>query len=211
MGLTSQALETGIRLFPDNAKVGMWAFSINQGGSNQDWLELLPIRGPGEQADGGTQREALVDQARGLSAFVGGGTGLYDTALAAFRKVKDEYEPGYVNSVVLVTDGTNEKPGSMSLTELLDTLEREADPAKPVIIVTLGITEDADATVLQQISSATGGTSRITRSPADIPNIVVDSIRARTTRGSGLLLLRRASCRQADPTSRLRRASRLRR
>ncbi len=180
LALTSQALETGIRLFPDNAEVGMWAFSINQGANGQDWRELLPIRGLGEPAAGGTQRDALIGQTRGLAKFVGGGTGLYDTALAAFRKVKEEYEPGYVNSVVLVTDGTNEKPGSMSLTELLDTLEKEQDPAKPVIIVTLGITDDADASVLQQISAATGGTSRVTRSPADIPNIVVDSIRART-------------------------------
>ncbi len=180
LNLTSQALETGIRLFPDNAKVGMWAFSINQGANGQDWRELLPIRGLAEQTSSGTQRDALIGQTRGLATFVGGGTGLYDTALAAFRKVKEEYEPGYVNSVVLVTDGTNEKPGSMSLTELLDTLKKEQDPAKPVIIVTLGITADADASVLQQISATTGGTSRVTRSPADIPNIVVDSIRART-------------------------------
>ena len=43
-----------------------------------------------------------------MAGTVGGDTGLYDSLLAAFRSVKSSYQPGYVNSVVLMTDGVNE-------------------------------------------------------------------------------------------------------
>ncbi|TDZ80526.1 hypothetical protein DE4585_00443 [Mycobacteroides salmoniphilum] len=50
-----------------------------------------------------------------------------------------------------------------------------------VVLTILGITEDADAYVLKQISESTpAGASRVARSADDIPNIVTDLIRART-------------------------------
>ncbi|MFD4180566.1 VWA domain-containing protein [Rhodococcus sp. NPDC058514] len=179
MALTTKAGETGVSLFPDNAQMGLWAFSIGLGGGGQDYRELVPIRGMAEQVDGVSQREKLNEGVRSLTTMVGGGTGLYDTTLAAFRKVKEDYDPSAINSVILLTDGANEDPGSISLDELLDTLRREQDPSRPVIIVTIGVTEDADAAVLQQISAATGGTSHIARNPAEIPNVFVDAMRSR--------------------------------
>ncbi|WP_338079901.1 VWA domain-containing protein [Antrihabitans stalactiti] len=179
--LLGQALENTIRLFPDNAQVGLWAFSIDKGGPGQDWRELLPIRTLGDKFDGKSQRELVLEQDRNLGALVGGGTGLYDTTLAAFRKVQSTYDPHYINSIVIATDGTNEDPNSISLEELLATLKKEQDPSRPVIIVTAGITDDADAAVLKQISDATpGGSSVIARNAADIPNIVVEVLKART-------------------------------
>ncbi|CQA12827.1 Uncharacterised protein [Mycobacteroides abscessus subsp. abscessus] len=50
------------------------------------------------------------------------------------------------------------------------------------MLITLGITEDADAAVLKQISDATPGAgSRVARNADEIPNIVIDLIKARTT------------------------------
>lgn len=177
--LTSQAAEAGIRLFPDTAQLGLWAFSTGLGGPKQDWRELVPIRRIGDSVGGVTQRDVMVGQMRKLKSLVGGGTGLYETVLAAWRKVKDGYDPKAVNSVIVMTDGSNEALDSIGLDQLLDTLHREQDPAKPVVIVTVGITQDADATVLQKISSATGGTSYIARNPAEIPNVYIDAINAR--------------------------------
>ena len=114
--------------------------------------------------------------------LVGGGTGLYDTTLAAFRQVKEGYDPDFINSVIVFTDGSNEDPDSISLDELLETLRAEQDPTAPVVIVTIGITEDADAAVLQQISAATGGSSYLARNPAEIPNVFVNALKARAGR-----------------------------
>lgn len=182
MGLTVQASETGNRLFPENAAMGLWAFSIGLGGGSQDYRELVPIRRLDEDVNGTKQRDLLLQQTRALPGLVGGGTGLYDTTLAAFRTVKDGYDPDYINSVIILTDGSNEDPGSISLDELLSTLETEQDPTKPVIIVTIGITDDADAGVLQQISAATGGTSFLARNPAEIPNVFVNALKSRAGR-----------------------------
>lgn len=177
--LTVQASETGAMLFPDNAQLGLWAFSIGLGGNGRDYRELAPIRRLDETVDGVSHRQRLTEAVRTLPSLVNGGTGLYDTTLAAFRRVKDGYDPAAINSVILFTDGANEDPSTISLDELLATLKQEQDPARPVIIVTIGITDDADAAVLQKISAATGGTSHIARTPAEIPGVFVDAMRSR--------------------------------
>lgn len=179
IALTVQASETGARLFPDNAQLGLWAFSIGLGGGGKDYKELAPIRRLDESVDGVSHRQRLTDAVRTLPTLVKGGTGLYDTTLAAFRKVKENYDPAAINSVILLTDGANEDPSSITLDQLLGTLKNEQDPAKPVIIVTIGITDDADAGVLQKISAATGGTSHVARTPAEIPGVFVDAMRSR--------------------------------
>ncbi|MBY4127882.1 substrate-binding domain-containing protein [Rhodococcus fascians] len=182
IAMTVQASETGNRLFPDNASMGLWAFSIGLGGGSQDYKELAPIRRMDEKVGNTSQREVLVQQTRTLPSLVGGGTGLYDTTLAAFRTVQQGYDPDAVNSVIILTDGANEDPDSISLDELLSTLRAEQDPSRPVVIVTIGITDDADAGVLQQISAATGGTSFVARNPAEIPNVFVNALRSRSGR-----------------------------
>lgn len=181
VGLLSQAIDNGLPLFPDNAQIGLWAFSIDKGGPGQDWRELLPIRTLSDAVGDKTQRQLLADEGHGLDALVGGGTGLYDTTLAAWRKVQSSYDPHYINSVVIITDGTNEKPNGITLDQLLATLKKEQDPARPVVLITLGITDDADADVLKQMADATpGGASRVARSADEIPNIVTDLIKMRT-------------------------------
>ena len=58
-----------------------------------------------------------------------GGTGLYDTTLAAYRQPLRDYNPDYYNSVILLTDGADDDPGSVSLTELLKELRSLKDPS----------------------------------------------------------------------------------
>jgi secreted protein with Ig-like and vWFA domain len=110
---------------------------------------------------------------------LGGATGLYDTTLAAFKEVQDSYDPNFSNSVILLTDGQNEDDNSISLQGLLAELKALEDPARPVLILTIGITEDADADSLQQIADATGGTSYVAESAADISTVFVDAVASR--------------------------------
>ena len=126
------------------------------------------------------QRERLFAGIAGLSERTGGATGLYDSTLAAYRTVQASYDSRAINSVILFTDGANEDPESLELEQLLETLQRERDPAKPVVIVTIGITEDADAETLKKISAATGGTSYVARAAQDIPSVFADALLARS-------------------------------
>lgn len=179
MGMTVKASLAGSKLLPDTAQVGLWSFSTGTDSTELDYTKLVPMARMDEVVDGTTQRERIVAGIRSLPDRIGGGTGLYDTTLAAFRRVKDGYDPNAVNSVVILTDGSNEDPNSIGLTELLETLKREQDPQKPVIVVTIGISDDADADVLRQISEATGGTSYVARDPSAISTVFADALQNR--------------------------------
>ncbi|WLP91979.1 VWA domain-containing protein [Gordonia sp. NB41Y] len=173
---------TGLKMFPNNAMVGGWAFSIDRGPNGEDWTELSPIRRlDATAAGGGTHREELVAAVRkGLSpAELGGSTGLYDTTLAAFKEVQDTYDPNYSNSVIIMTDGENEDPDSISLDGLLAELQKRQDPARPVLILTIGISEDTDTEALKQIAEATGGTTYVAKTATDIGSVFVNAIQAR--------------------------------
>ncbi|WP_333716794.1 substrate-binding domain-containing protein [Gordonia sp. (in: high G+C Gram-positive bacteria)] len=173
--LIDAALE-GLRLFPNNAELGTWLFGIDKGGPGVDWDELAPIK----RLDTPGHREKLVATATdALTNRLGGGTGLYDTALAAYIKVQDSYDPSYSNSVILMTDGRNEDENSISLEQLLARLTKRQDPARPVLLVTIGISEDADTSALKQIADATGATTHIERSAADVKGVFYEAIAAR--------------------------------
>jgi hypothetical protein len=178
MALTTAATQEGLGLFPDAAAIGLWAFSERLDGAT-DHREMLPIRRLGAHVQGGTQRDALAAGLAGLGSLTGGGTGLYDTALAAYKKVLGDYDPDAVNSVLLFTDGANDDPGSISLPELLAELRELADPSRPVRIIAIGISADADASALRQISRATGGDAYIAKDPADMPRVFGEALGSR--------------------------------
>ena len=181
--LLIDASMTGLNLFPNNASIGGWAFGIDKGGPGQDWKWMSPIkRLDANSAGGGTHRDQLGRAVqRGLApSQLGGGTGLYDTTLAAFKEVQNSYDPNYSNSVIIMTDGQNEDPDSISLDELLSELKSLEDPARPVLILTIGISDDADTDALEQIAEATpGGSTYVAETPEDIQNVFVDAIQAR--------------------------------
>jgi hypothetical protein len=175
-----EASQNGLKIFPNNSAVGAWLFSIDMGGPDQDWVQIAPIeRLDAVDRDGQTHRQYLESQIVTLPERVDGATGLYDTTLAAFKYVQDSYDPNYSNSVIILTDGQNEDDNSISLQKLLDELGRLDDPARPVLILTIGITEDADAESLAKIADATGGSSYVAETPADISTVFIDAVAAR--------------------------------
>ncbi len=180
MGLTTQAATAGLSLFQDNAAIGLWAFSqADDGLLGADYRQLQPTRRLDEDAGGATQRELLAAEFDTMDELVGGGTSLYDTTLAAYESAVESYDPTAVNSVLLLTDGANDDPDSLTQQELIAGLRKAVDPERPVRIITLGITNDADADALEAISEATGGQSYLARSPNDIGKVFADAIAAR--------------------------------
>lgn len=179
MGLTQQAALVGMRLFPGNAQLGLWAFSVDLDGPQKDHRELAPIARLDSENAVGTHRDALGAAVYSLDSIVKGGTGLYDTVFAAYKTVLDGYDPNAVNAVIILTDGENEDPVSITRQQLLDGLARMADPARPVVVVAIGISDDADAEVLAEIAKATGGSSHIARDPADIPVVFAKAMSQR--------------------------------
>lgn len=179
MDLLADAAGIGLSFLPDHARVGLWVFSIDQGGPGQDWRVLEPIRRLDDLRFGRTQRYALRQRASELPGLTNGGTGLYDTALAAYREAVRSYRPNYSNAVVLMTDGRNDDPGSIGLDQLLARLRGLRDPDRPVRIVGIAISEDADLAALQRMAQATGGQAYLAAQPEDILGVFAQAVLSR--------------------------------
>jgi hypothetical protein len=178
--LERDAAKSALGLIPDTSAIGLWDFAYHLNGGD-DWRELVPTRGLSEQADGHSQRDLLAGALDKLpDSLSPGGTGLYDTTLAAVRSARNSYDPAAVNSVLLVTDGANDDDDTgTQLDQLISTLKSEADPNKPVKVIAVGLGPDADLGALKQIASATGGASYSAVNPADLQNVLFDALRQR--------------------------------
>jgi Mg-chelatase subunit ChlD len=113
-----------------------------------------------------------------LTAVPNGGTGLYDSILAAVRYVRSGYDPSRVNSVVVLSDGRNEFASAHGITkvQLLTALRKEAEPDRPVRVISVAYGPDSDIAALRSISNVTGGAIYTARNPRDLPVIFRDAI-----------------------------------
>jgi Ca-activated chloride channel family protein len=154
LALLQQTALAGFALLNAESKMGLWQFSTNR-------KELVPY-GPLNEVVGGVPRaQALAGAVQGLRA--GGSTSLYNTAYAAFRAMKDRWEPNDTNAVLLITDGKNEVDGGLTLPQLLQRLSDEVRPDKPIPIISIAVGPQADAAALNKISQATGGRTFVVR------------------------------------------------
>jgi Ca-activated chloride channel family protein len=178
--LERDAAKSALSLIPDSSAIGLWNFAYHLHGAD-DWAELVPTQRLDTQLDGQTQRDALSAALDGLpSHLTPGGTGLYDTTLAAVRKARAEYDPAAVDSVLLVTDGADDDDaGAIHLDALVSALKSEADPAKPVKVIAVALGPDADIDALRQIASATGGAAYSAVDPKDLQRVLFDALRQR--------------------------------
>ncbi len=175
--LVAEATVGGLELLGNSAKVGLWIFGINKGGKGKDWKEVAPIRRLDDRSAGSRHRARLAALIRkAMSDKLGGGTGLYDTTLAAYKRMVDTYDPTTTNTVAIVTDGKNEDADSITLDELLSQLASLQDPGRPVRIVAIGVSDEADESALRKIGEVTGGTSYIAREPKDIKGIFTTEV-----------------------------------
>jgi len=179
IGLTVSATKAGLDLFPNGSSMALWAFSERLGGGDKDYKELVPLRRLDAYVAGRTQREEISRQLDGLRNLTDGGTGLYDTALAGYQYAQAHYDPKAVNSVLLLSDGANDNAGSISLDALLEQLASLANPDKPVSIITIGISKDADKNALRDIAEATGGFSIVAERPEDMTTLFRQAMQAR--------------------------------
>jgi hypothetical protein len=177
--LARDAAKSALALFPGTSAIGLWIFARQLHGT-ADWNQLLPTRTLSAPAGATTQRDALRAQLDGLPGRLSpGGTGLYDTTLAAVRAARADYVPTSVSSVVIVTDGRDEDVGSIGLPNLVITLRAELDPRRPVKVIGIGIGPDADLGALQEIAAATNGSAYSAVNPADLQSVLFDALRRR--------------------------------
>lgn len=175
--LFEQAAVRAVNSLSADSSLATWVFSSRRIGG-QDWQEIVPF-GPLSDA---AHKQRTIDTANGLDSFVGGGTGLYDSVLAAVQYMRDTYVPGQINLVLLNTDGYNEDDEGLDLPGLLAQLETLRDPAKPVAVIAIGYGPDTDQAALEQIAAATDGAAYQALQPTDIGTVLIDAVTQRGCR-----------------------------
>lgn len=172
-----QAAVGAMSKFSGEVELGVWVFSTARNG-NLDYEDLAPIA---PLADAG-HNQAIQQIIGSLPARLGGATGLYDTTLDAVKRVREDYDPDKVNSVLVITDGKNEDQNGLNLDQLLAELKKIDDPAKPVAVIMIGFGPDTDLGAMQQIAAATKGAAYSASKPEDLGTVLVDALSQRTCR-----------------------------
>jgi hypothetical protein len=178
--LARDAAKSALTLFPDRSSIALWVFARRLQ-DDTDWVELVPTRALDADAGGRSQRDVLTEQLDSVPGRLSpGGTGLYDTTLAAVRAARADYDPTAVSSVVIITDGKDEDEDTVGLDVLLQTLAGEVDPSRPVKVIGIALGPDADLGALEQIAAATGGSAYSAVDENDLQTVLFDALRQRS-------------------------------
>jgi Mg-chelatase subunit ChlD len=174
----AQAVRAAVGYLPDDAQLGLWAFSTDLDGRSP-WRELVPVGPVGGPGDPQARRQTIAAQAGGLPALAArtrGNTGLYRTVWDAYRAVRDHYDPRRYNSLVLVTDGADTGSGLTRRSLLSRLRAARASSGGPLPVLTVAVGPDADRRTLRAISGATGGAEYNVDAAADIRDVFLDAV-----------------------------------
>lgn len=179
--LASGAALKALEKFPPSSEIGLWTFDLAHGSQPRDWVERVPIRRVDDKVGPVTQRQALARSAMSLQWQRANGTAVHDTIWAGYQQLQRTYQPDYANALVLLTDGKNEDPGSMSEAQLVANLRQVGkDSSRPVRLVLIAISEDADLAALQRIAKAVpDGQAYDARQPENILGIMQTALSSR--------------------------------
>ncbi|RNF86862.1 VWA domain-containing protein [Streptomyces botrytidirepellens] len=185
MDVTKASLRQALSRFNAGDEIGLWEFSTELDG-DRDYRELVATRRLGARTPDGTgQREELAAAFDALKPLPEGSTGLYDTTLAAYKKAQETFVRGKFNAVVMLTDGANQDPGSISRGALVKELKRLVDPDRPVPLIAIAVGPDADRAACREIAQATGGSAQQVNDPAQINTAMLKAIVAAGEAGAG--------------------------
>jgi len=175
MDVTKASLLQALATFTPEDEIGLWEFSTKLDG-DRDYKVLAPTERLGDQVGAGTQRDRLSAAFSGLRPIPGGATGLYDTTLAAYKEATAGYGTGKFNALVVLTDGANQDPDSISRTDLIAQLRKLSDPERPVPLIAIAVGPDSDKDEVDEIAKATGSSGYQVNDPAQIHSVILKAI-----------------------------------
>ncbi|MFI1488486.1 substrate-binding and VWA domain-containing protein [Streptomyces sp. NPDC020747] len=175
MDVTKAALLQALATLTPEDEVGLWQFSTKLDGK-RDYRVLVPTERLGDRVGGSTQRDRLSAAFSSLKPVKDGATGLYDTTLAAYKEATASYTKGKFNALVLLTDGVNQDPGSISRSALVAKLRELTDPDHPVPIIAIAVGPEADKKELDEIAEATGGSGHLVTDPSQIHSVILKAV-----------------------------------
>lgn len=156
MQVATRTVSEAIRLLRPNTRLTLWEFSTERDG-DLPYRELAPWQPVLQHI-----RDGLPKRLPKVFSAPRGGTGLYDTTLAAFTEVQRGWDPSSLNLVLILTDGRNDNPGGLTRERLMAELRSLVDPKRPIHLIYVGLGADVDPNELRGIARATGGQVHLT-------------------------------------------------
>jgi Ca-activated chloride channel family protein len=155
--LAGAAARLGANLLPDSGSVGLWVFAGKMDG-DKDYRVISEVKPLDSKTGGETHRSVLIRLASTIDKNLsGGGTGLYDTTIAALRNMHATYDPKAVNVIILLSDGGNSDKTGATLDDVVAEIKKLNTPKQHVAIYTAGLGADADYPALRKIADTSGG------------------------------------------------------
>ncbi|HLL66519.1 MAG TPA: substrate-binding domain-containing protein [Micromonosporaceae bacterium] len=142
-----KAVLAGLALLDDASESGVWGF----GATSRELAPMAPL--------GAGHRAKVTTAVNGAAVGAADTCGLYDAVLSAYQTMRDSYQPGRSNTVVVLTDGANTAKSGLTADQLREELRKAGDPARPVRLVLLGIGPDANMADLESIAGNVDGTA----------------------------------------------------
>ncbi|HSF97090.1 MAG TPA: VWA domain-containing protein [Ornithinibacter sp.] len=150
------------------ARSGIWTFRAESG--RPVVTRVAPLQ-RNDTATGATVHSAASTAAL-ATVPVGGGTPLFEAIRAAYDDATKNYDPDYVNQVLVLTDGKNEQTTStFTEAQLRAHLARTFDKDRPVRIIAIAF-DPSDLGVLTRIVAGTGGKAASAQTMAQVPEAV---------------------------------------
>ena len=175
LDLAKAAATAAIANFSDDSNVGFWVFSGGYPG-NKMYKEIVPLGTLGDTTGGKTRKQQIIDAIQTLKA-PGQQTGLYDAVAAAQADVVANYKNNkeWTNMVVLMTDG-QDVGSSIDLNALRVKLTKNRQSDQPVPVVTIAYGNEADVSVLNQISRTSNTISLSATGTFDINKVLLGAL-----------------------------------
>jgi hypothetical protein len=159
------ATQGGLSLFAADSQVGMWTFAAGH-------KEIVPIStlSADQKADIG---RGLV----GARPTASDQDDLYATLLAAYKVVKDGYDPARPNLIIVLTDGGDSDTSALAQAQFNQSVQKLADSTRPIRVVLIGIGADQpNAANLETIAGIVGGGYFTLTSPEQIQTIFLKAL-----------------------------------
>jgi hypothetical protein len=164
-----RASAAGMKRFPDSTQMGLWVFASHLG--PLPYKQLVPMGPLPGQFGVVTRRQAIQHLAATGATVPKAPAALYGTLLAAYKQMVDNYQPQYVNDIIVLTAGVENDRSDISAATLLHNLKTLVNPRRPVeiLMVVFGVPKDLGD--LQRVAKLTNGKVWPVTSAAQIPQI----------------------------------------
>ena len=167
--LAAAAAQHGLQLFTPGSSVGVWGFAPGVGKS--DYKEIVPIDQLGKNLP------TVLGAFGAAKPSSASGCGLYPALASAYGKMRDEYSPGELNTIVIFTDCAGAPPGNtMNKSALTATLSNMVDPANSIGVIIINVGDASNQPELQGIVDTVNGAAVNLTDPSQIVQIFMRSL-----------------------------------